>query len=105
MAYDVVATERFVQDYDDALGYIAVELGGPQAAAQLADKIAHIRSLLAENPLLFGFLRNERLRARNVRACPVKKYLVAYSIEGDTVYLVRLLHQSQAYDDGRLWGE
>ena len=103
MAYDVVATELFKSDYDSTLRYLAIDLSNATAASRFADELARVRSLIADNPMLFGLSRHRRLREQNIRSCLVKSYLVFYRVEESRIVLLRLLHQSQAYECERYW--
>ena len=103
MAYDVVATELFKSDYDSTLRYLAIDLSNTPAANRLADKLVRVRLLIADNPTLFGLSRHRRLREQNIRSCLVQSYLVFYRVEESRIVLLRLLHQSQAYESERYW--
>jgi len=103
MAYDVVATELLKSEYDSTLRYLAIDLNNHAAASRFADELAKMRLLIADNPTLFGLSRHRRLREQNIRSCLVQSYLVFYRVEESCIVLLRLLHQSQAYESERYW--
>ena len=54
MAYRVVVSDPANADLDAAVGYIAVTLEAPGAAAALLDEYEEKLRLIADNPRLFG---------------------------------------------------
>lgn len=71
MAYRVMVSGPANADLDAAVGYIAVTLEAPSAAATLLDEFEEKLQLLADNPRLFGVdLYVSEAVNRQVRRCP-----------------------------------
>ena len=95
MAYRVVVSDPANADLDAAVGYIAVTLEAPGAAAALLDEYEEKLRLIADNPRLFGVdLFVSEAVSRQIRRCPVKRYGIYYAIdEGQkTIYVVAFSH-------------
>ena len=95
MAYRVMVSGPANADLDAAVGYIAVTLEAPSAAATLLDEFEEKLQLLADNPRLFGVdLYVSEAVNRQVRRCPVKRYGIYYTIDEEkkTVHVVAFTH-------------
>ena len=103
--FEVTPSELFLEDTRDALRYICGALHAPGAASKLMSSIDDASKLLSSNPYINAVSRSDFLKKREIRIHFVKNYLIAYDIREDRVRLLRLLHQSQAYDDTRYWDE
>ena len=95
MAYRVVVSDPANADLDAAVGYIAVTLEAPGAAAALLDEYEEKLRLIADNPRLFGVdLFVSEAVSRQIRMCPVKRYGIYYTIDEEqkTIYVVAFSH-------------
>ena len=95
MAYRVLVSDPANEDLDAAVGYIAVTLEAPGAAASLLDEYEEKLRLIADNPRLFGVdLYVSEAVSRQVRRCPVKRYGIYYTIDDEdkAIYVVAFTH-------------
>lgn len=90
--YQIRITELAEEDIENAGDYIAHELKNPSAAENTVNEIrAKINSLvdfLERNELD----EDELLAGLGVRKDYYRNYKIYYVIEGDTIYIVRILH-------------
>ena len=98
MAYKVVPTVSFEAEYDKALHYLASKLNTPQAARSLFDALDKARGELQENPFLHAVSRKPLLEELNLREKLARSYVLIYRVDGDTVYLEHLFHQTQDFE-------
>ena len=95
MAYRVIVSDPANADLDAAVGYIAVTLEAPGAAAALLDEYEEKLRLIADNPNLFGVdLFVSEAVCRQIRRCAVKRYGIYYTIDDEekAVYVVAFSH-------------
>ena len=79
------------------VAYIADVLCEPTAAASFLDEFDYQFGLVADNPELHALSRMPELAALGYRSMLVKKYVALYYIEGDSVVVAHVFHQSQNY--------
>ena len=95
MTYKILISEPTHADIDSTIGYIAVTLAAPNAAASLLDDYEHALTLIADNPFLFGvdLIVSEALNMQ-IRRCPVKRYGIYYFVDENihAVYVVGFAH-------------
>lgn len=103
--FEVVPTETFLNDVRDTLAYLLGVLDSPKAAKKLMGGIDRVVGLLEVDPLINAVSQGRELEKRGIRVHFVGNYLMAYVVQGSNVLLLRLLHQSQAYDNGHYWDE
>ncbi len=75
MMYNLITTDMFKDDLDEALDYIVNRLYNPSAATRLMDKISDIFSLLEENPFIFPIYHDSEIAKLGYRFAVVAKYL------------------------------
>lgn len=97
--YRVVISPSANADVASALGYVARELGNPQAAARLADGLGECYARLGETPSAHELCRDPVLRRLGYRRCPVGNYLVVFRVveESREVRIVHFFHETQDY--------
>lgn len=79
------------------VAYMADVLCQPTAAASFLDEFDYQFELVADNPRIHGLSRMSELASLGYRSMLVKKYIALYYIEGDSVVVAHVFHQSQDY--------
>ena len=98
--YNVTVTDEANTDLDEILGYIALALANPQAAASLADKIAECYDDLSDTPYMYGQCQNPRLQALGYRRVSIQHYVMVYRVDeqSKTVYVLRFFYGPRDYE-------
>lgn len=104
MVYDVVISPEAEDDLDRAIRYLAIELGNPQAASALADKVEACLCNLATMPERFSLCKDAVLRAHGYRRVPIGNYVIVYRIDeaARRVLIVHFYHTLQDYEKALL---
>lgn len=93
--YTVCLLRIAEDDLSEIISYIAADR--PSAAESLATRIEKKLRLLTRNPHL-GHIPNEEELARvEYRYMVIENYLAFYTIEGQTIYVHRILHGARDY--------
>lgn len=95
MTCSVLTGRRFEDDYDDILFYYEIKIGKPGLASAFAKSIDKAIDDIRCFPDIRAISRKPGLASRQVREYLVKGYVMYYRIEGNSIVLLRLLHQSQ----------
>ncbi len=85
------------QDVDAIIRHIAVVLGSSNAAAEHLDAFAKAADILSESPEIKAVGSHPPLARRSLRPLFVKRYVVLYSFDGDSVTVHRVFHTLQDY--------
>ena len=97
MACEVLWTEAARADVDRAVRYITAKLSSPAAAAGLLDALNEAAGEISEFPEARRVASHPSLASRKLRVRPVKRYLLLYSYDGETVIVSRMFHSLQDY--------
>lgn len=95
MACNIKVTASAERDLDAIISYMVRELGNPQAAGHLLDEIAGIYHVLENDPMAFPICGQQLLQ--RYRKAAVKRYVILYRVDGDTVYVERFFSQLVDY--------
>ena len=98
MGYEVLVSSATHDDIERAVGYVAITLASPAAAASLLDEYEYALKLISGNPYIFGLdLYVSEALNRQIRRCPVKKYAVYYLIDDENrkVFVIGFMHGLQ----------
>jgi len=82
-------------DFSEIVSYISVDR--PSAADALATKIEKNLNLLSKNPYLGRVPTEDQLNRLHYRYLVVDNYLIFYTIEGQIIYVHRMLHGARDY--------
>lgn len=82
-------------DLSEIISYIAADR--PSAAESLATLIEKKLRLLTRNPRLGRIPNEEELARLGYRYLVIENYLAFYIIEGQTIYVHRILHGARDY--------
>ncbi len=83
------------EDFNEIISFIAED--NPLAANSLADKIEKNIELLSGNPLPGRIPRDEDIKNLGYRYLIIQNYIVFYTIEGNTIFVHRILHGARSY--------
>lgn len=100
MAYKSIITDRAEELLDRLVYYLLVDLKNEQAASHLLDSISKIYDRIEDNPLQFSKCRDLVLKSKGYREAILTDmgYLVVFSIEEDTVYILGVFHELENYN-------
>lgn len=90
--YQIRITELAEEDLENAGDYIAYELRNPTAAKNTVSGIREKINSLANFPERNELDEDELLAELGVRKDYYRNYKIYYVIEGDIIYIVRILH-------------
>lgn len=90
--YQIRITELAEEDIENAGDYIAHELKNPSAAENTVSEIRAKINSLADFPERNELDEDELLTRLGVQKDYYRNYKIYYMIEGDTIYIVRILH-------------
>jgi len=98
--YEVIVSPEAESDLDRIIRYLSVELGNPQAATGLADKIDARLRMLETMPAKFSFCKDPVLRSMGYRRVLAGNYLILYRIDETSrrVLVVHYYHPLQDYE-------
>ena len=87
-------------DLDNIVSYIAERLSSPRAASDFLDAVDSCYTILKENPLIYEFCRDPRLRQEGYRRAVVKNYIMVYKVDETErrVNIYRFFHGTQDYE-------
>ena len=99
MVYKLVYTARFRKNYWACLDYLEKVLENYQAMIAVAKDVEETLAELAKSADFYSILENKKLNKRGIRRIRLKhhRYKIFFRIEGDTVYVVNILHNLQDY--------
>jgi len=83
------------EDLSEILNYIAAE--NLSAAVTLTDKIENDLTILSENPFMGRVPRDEEIKNLGYRYLIVQNYIIFFTIEDNTIFVHRILHQARDY--------
>jgi len=92
--YNIEITDKAYEDMDNIYIYISETLLEPVIAANKYDKIADAILTLDIMPERIKIMDSEPARTRGLRPLLIDNYTVLFTIESDTVYVVRVLYSS-----------
>ena len=105
MAFSVIQSNSFERSYRQKIEHLVQEAHSPQAATHLYNELQRIADVLEVAPYIRRVSSKPFLAKRNLREFYFMNYAVVYAIDGDSVILLNLFHQSQDYGDPRYWEE
>jgi len=92
--YNIEITSKAYEDMDCIYTYIANELHEPILAANQYDRIADAILTLDTMPDRIKIMNSEPALSKGLRPLLVDNYTVLFTIEYDTVFIVRVLYSS-----------
>lgn len=98
--YRIEITELAERDLENAGDYIAYELKNPTAAVNTVKGIRKQINSLSDFPERNELDEDELLAGLGVRKDYYQNYKIYYLIDGNTIYIVRILHMLV---DSRAW--
>lgn len=98
MAYELIATHTFEQEYDGALEYLVETLQSPSSASKLMEAVSKAADLIADNPKLSALSTKPMLGKLQLREWQVSRYIIVYRVEGNRVYFEHFYHELQDFE-------
>jgi plasmid stabilization system protein ParE len=92
--YHIEITSKAYDDMDHIYTYIAEELLEPNVAANQYDRISEAILSLDIMPERIKIMDSEPARTRGLRPLIVDNYTVLFTIESDTVFIVRVIYSA-----------
>ena len=93
--YNIKLLRIAEDDFSEIVTYVSADR--PSAADALATKIEKNLNLLSKNPHLGRVPKEDELSRLHYRYLVVENYLIFYTIEGQTIYVHRILHGARDY--------
>ncbi|MBD5081226.1 MAG: type II toxin-antitoxin system RelE/ParE family toxin [Ruminococcaceae bacterium] len=84
MEFNLIITEEFEKDLDEALNYISKRPDNTIAAKNLMDKISGIFSQLKDNPFLYPKHHDSKIAKQGYRFAVVGNFLIFYLADEKT---------------------
>ena len=99
MGYNIVISQDAHNDIDNCIGYIVNDLKNPVAAQNLLDKIVQAYTEISDNPHMYAYCNDSRLRKDGYRKVVIKNYVLIYRVDNNTqtVYVIRFFYGRQNY--------
>lgn len=97
MGFRRVILREAQKEYRNIIEYLANVLKSPQAAVDFMDEFEYQLGLVVDNPHLHALSQLPELAARGYRPMRVKNYVALYKVDGDSVVIAHVFHQSQDY--------
>lgn len=99
MAYTVIMLPAAEDDYKEILLYFEKRFDSKQAIQKFVKDFGEVLSRLVENPSIYAFSRDERLRQHGYRKFLIGKYVALFKIDEQEklVEIYRIFHGSQNY--------
>ena len=92
--YNIEITDKAYEDMDSIYTYISETLLEPVIAANKYDKIADAIMTLDSMPDRIKIIDSEPACTKGLRPLIVDNYTVLFTIESDTVFIIRVLYSS-----------
>jgi len=94
MAFKVKYSEQSVDDLADIISYISDKLCNPRAAERFFIAVTEKTELIGENPYMYPFHHDKKLRAEGYRFAVVGNYLLFYVIDdgNSIVNIIRIVY-------------
>lgn len=101
MSYNVIISEEAHKDIDNVMNYFVNSLKNSTAAARLLGKIEKTYIDLADNPFMYAYCNDSRLRSDGYRKAVIDNYILIYRVDeaNNTVFVVRFFYGRQNYID------
>lgn len=98
MIYHILYTKTAKQDIDNIYNYISNKLFNPMAASTLIRKIIKTIDILETMPFKFCLYKFKSKENNMIRYIPINNYLIFYTVEKFSVYILRILYKRQNID-------
>ena len=90
--YKVEITERALRDMEEIYSYIARELGAPETALRLFDRLTEAALSLEYFPARMALVPFEPERSAGLRRLNVERYAIFYLIDDSNVVVTNVLY-------------
>lgn len=99
MSYKLFITQDAYKDIDEIISYIVNVLKNPIAADNFLSEIEDNFNAVADNPEMYAYCTDKKLRNDGYRKFMVKNYIVFYRAdkEENIVYIMRVIYGRRDY--------
>lgn len=97
MTYKLEVSDEAHEDIDNTVEYMIQNLENPSAASSFLDDVQQSYLRLKDNPYMFSMCQDLRLQEMGYRKVVIKHYLVLFRVEGNVVYVVRVIYGGRNY--------
>lgn len=98
MAYSLVFAPEFENDLDAIVDYHVNRLFAPKAAQTLLNDLDDAIDLLQRFPTINAISDKPLLSSLGYREQHVRKYVVLYRFDGETIFVMRMFHLTQNFE-------
>jgi len=101
MVYKLIISKDVHLDIDGIVNYMVYKLKSPAAAAGFLDDVEKSYRNIVENPMMYGFCNDDKLRNQGYKKIPIKNYIILYSAdeEAKTVTVMRIFYGGRNYSE------
>ena len=101
MAYKLIVSKDAHFDIYGIVEYIANKLSNATAAMGFLDDAEKSYRYISENPFMFSYCNDDRLRNQGYRKIPIKNYIILYLVdeEAQTATVMRIFYGGRNYLD------
>lgn len=97
--YSIHFSAEAKNDLISFANYIKYSLNEPSIAKKKIEKIKQAIYKLKENPLIYVLINEDIFEKYNLRKIVVDKHIVFYTVENNTIYIVRILYGRRNWID------
>jgi plasmid stabilization system protein ParE len=101
MTYKLNVSKDAHLDVDGIIEYMIVNLNNTAAAISFLDDVEKSYRNISENPFMYSYCNDDRLRHQGYRKIPIKNYLILYSADekARTVNIMRVFFGGRNYPE------
>ena len=101
MAYKLIISKDAHFDIDGIVNYMVDKLQSTTAAIGFLDDVEKSYKNIIENPLMYSFCNDNKLRNQGYRKIPIKNYIILYSVDekAKTAAVMRIFYGGRNYSE------
>ena len=95
--FPVFVTEQAQLEMARISDYLKNVLGSPQANNNFLDELERQKAIIAVLPEIYGVSQVPEVKQVEGRAAPVNNYVMIYSFDGESIFILHIFHSLQDY--------
>jgi len=101
MVYKLIVSKEAHLDIDGIVNYIAVKLSNVSAAICFLDDVEKSYKNIVENPFMYNFCNDVKLKNQSYRKIPIKNYLILYLVDEklQIITVMRVFYGARNYPE------
>ena len=101
MVYRLIVSKDAHLDIDSIIDYISGRLSNVTAAIGFLDDVEKSYRNIVENPFMYSYCNDDKLRNQGYRKIPIKNYTILYLVdeEAQTVTVMRVFYSGRNYPE------